>query len=667
MPNSPFPLIHFGREICNDPEQAERREWWLSNGCGGYAAGTISGLLTRRYHGLLLAPLSPPLDRHLLFAKADATLLCGDQHWPLYSNRWAGGVVEPAGQLQIESFHLEGRMPVWRYAVAGCLLECRVWMSPGTNQSHIAWRLLNAPPQMRDQLKLRVNLLVNYRAHHAETTAHSLQPKVHADGHALTIDFDDSVSLALATSGGQLSSNPVWIERMYLQEEAARGLASIDNHWQVGIAELNLQQGLDCGISAGLTALMPDTLDTSIQRFLSHDQQLLDTAGSVGAGPDWIQQLVLAADSFIVERPSAAHPHGKTVIAGYPWFGDWGRDTFIALPGLTLATGRPAVAREILLTFAQYVDQGLLPNRFPDGQQPPEYNSVDAALWYIEAWRAYVESSNDTAALQTVFTVLQSIISNYHQGTRFGIHCDPSDGLLAAGESGMQLTWMDAKIDGWVVTPRMGKPVEINALWYNALKVMAAFSELLGYDSSDYNRLATQAKTGFMRFVRGDGKGLLDVIDTIDDAIRPNQIFAVSLAYSPLSQSLQTEVVDICADTLLCSYGLRSLAADSPGYQPRYEGNARQRDSRYHQGTVWGWLLGPYAWAEYRVHGDAAAAQARLEPMRDHLSDAGLGSISEIFDAQPPHRPRGTPAQAWSVATILDAWWKLEQAKKANV
>lgn len=319
------------------------------------------------------------------------------------------------------------------------------------------------------------------------------------------------------------------------------------------------------------------------------------------------------------------------------------------------------------MTFAQYVDQGLLPNRFPDAHQQPEYNSVDAALWYIEAWRAYIDFSNDHAALQTVFSVLQSIISNYHQGTRFGIHCDPSDGLLSAGELGMQLTWMDAKVDGWVVTPRMGKPVEINALWYNALQTMAAFADLLGYDSRRYKTLAAQAKAGFMRFVRGDGYGLLDVVDSIDDAIRPNQIFSVSLKYSPLSDSLQKEVVDVCARKLLCSYGLRSLACDDPAYQPRYEGDVRQRDSRYHQGTVWGWLLGHYALAEYHVHGDAAIAQARLEPMRDHLSDAGLGSISEIFDADPPHRPRGAPAQAWSVATVLEAWWKLEQAKLSHV
>ena len=383
--------------------------------------------------------------------------------------------------------------------------------------------------------------------------------------------------------------------------------------------------------------------------------------------PDWIEQLTLAADSFLFARPLPDLPDGESVIAGYPWFGDWGRDTMIALPGLTLVTGRFDSARRILLTFARFVDQGMLPNVFPGAGETPDYNTVDAGLWYFEAWRAYLEASGDWTVLAEVFPVLADMIDWHVRGTRYRIGMDPTDGLIHAGEPGVQLTWMDAKVSDWVVTPRIGKPVEINALWYNALAIMADFAARLGQPPAPYQELAAKVRQGFQRFIRPAGAGLFDVLDGPDgdDATpRPNQIFAVSLPHSPLEPEIQQTVVRVCGRELLTSYGLRSLAPSHSDYRPYYLGGVWERDGSYHQGPVWGWLLGHYALAEYRVHGDAAAAQARLQPIRDHLLDAGLGTVSEILDGAPPHVPRGAPAQAWSVACVLEAWQRLERLKR---
>ena len=374
--------------------------------------------------------------------------------------------------------------------------------------------------------------------------------------------------------------------------------------------------------------------------------------------PAWIARLTLAADAFLFSRPIANQPDGKSVIAGYPWFGDWGRDTMISLPGLTLATGRPEIALRILQTFASFVSQGMLPNVFPGAGDRPEYNTADASLWFFEAWRAYVAATADARALREVFPVLCDMIAWHQRGTRYGIGSDPADGLLKAGVPGVQLTWMDAKVGDWVVTPRIGKPVEINALWYNALRIMSAFAARLG-EPDAFSAPAELAGRSFARFVRADGEGLYDVIDGPegDDAsIRPNQIFAVSLPNSPLARDAQANVVRVCRRQLLTAFGLRSLAPGEPAYHPGYAGGVRERDGCYHQGPVWAWLLGPFSLAAYRVTGDVGLAEALLQPIRDALEDQGMGTIGEIFDGEPPYHPRGAPAQAWSVACTLDAW-----------
>jgi 4-alpha-glucanotransferase len=631
----------------------------------------VAGTLTRRYHGLLIAPVRPPLGRWLVFAKADATLVDGEREIPLFGNRWAGNVVNPPGHVHLESFQLVGRMPVWRFAIGDIVLEQRIWLEPGANTSHVAWRLVSASPG-RD-LRLRVRLLVNGRDHHSRTQMSEFQPVIEAPDPTLRRIRAPDFTLGLWAVGGVIVDGVSWFEHFDLPVEHERGLAHRDHHLSLGEAVLTLRPGVWTGIIASLREVVSLDFEAALRRFLDRDAELLAQAEQrvpeLRGAPDWVRQLVLAADSFLFARPLPDLPDGESVIAGYPWFGDWGRDTMIALPGLTLATGRSEIARRILLTFARFADQGMLPNLFPATGEPLAYNTADAALWYVEAWRAYVEASADLKTLAEAFPVLQEIIAWHVAGTRYGIGMDSDDGLLKCGEPGTQLTWMDAKIGDWVVTPRIGKPVEINALWYNALRSVAEFARRLGQSPVFYDDLADQARQGFRRFVKPDGKGLFDVLDGPDggDArIRPNQIFAVSLHYSPIEHAARQAVVRVCGRELLTSYGLRSLAPRHAEFRPYYLGDIQERDGGYHQGPVWAWLLGHYALAEYRVHGHAAEAQAWLEPIRDHLCDAGLGTISEIFDGAPPHQPRGAPAQAWSVACVLEAWQRLERLKSEH-
>jgi predicted glycogen debranching enzyme len=558
------------------------------------------------------------------------------------------------------------------FCFAGRRIEARIWMEPGANATWLGW-LLHPLAGDAASLALRVTLLANNRDHHGETGEDGFQPALSATGDTLCVRDGSRFTLRLRAAGGEIAPRRSWYRNFDLPMERARGLGASDAHLCVGEATLTLRPGVWCGLVASLDPDLADPgpagadpahdIAAALERRLAHDRGVLTTA-AVLAAPGWVHRLALAADAFIIARPLPDIPDGRSVIAGYPWFGDWGRDTMISLPGLTLATGRGDVALHILQTFSRFVSQGMLPNVFPGAGDTPDYNTADAALWFFEAWRAYVAQTGDIAALRTVFPVLVDMIAWHRRGTRYGIAVDEADGLLRAGQAGVQLTWMDAKVGDWVVTPRIGKPVEINALWYNALCSMTDFSLMLG-EADGFSAPAAAARVGFARFVRPDGQGLHDVLDGpegIDDRIRPNQIFAVSLPHSPLGLGDQRCVVDTCGLHLLTSYGLRSLAPGSAEYHPRYEGDVRQRDGGYHQGPVWGWLLGHFALAAYRVTGDADAARAVLEPMGDALFDQGLGTIGEIFDGDPPHDPRGAPAQAWSVACTLQAWHSLRAA-----
>jgi predicted glycogen debranching enzyme len=445
--------------------------------------------------------------------------------------------------------------------------------------------------------------------------------------------------------------------------ERYRGLIDREDHLHAATLVVTLREGeaLTCALSAEAKASLDGAMALSLRQ--AHERDLLDRwAPKRSAAPDWIRQLVLAADQFIVGRNIDGKPAGNSIIAGYPWFGDWGRDTMIALPGLTLATERTHIARSILQTFARHVDQGMVPNRFPDVGDTPEYNTVDATLWYFRAIRAYYDATGDINLLQELFPTLADIIHWHQRGTRFQIQVDPQDGLLYAGEEDVQLTWMDAKVDDWVVTPRVGKSVEVNALWYETLRSQTHFADVLGQSPAEYRNLANQVVQSFNRFWNSDAGYCYDVIDGPngdDPSLRPNQIFAVSLPDSPLTTEQQRQVVEVCGQHLLTPYGLRSLSPQHPDYQGHYGGDRWQRDGAYHQGTAWSWLLGPFAVAHWRVYQDQAKALQYLTPIANHLREHGLGTISEIFDGDMPYSPRGCIAQAWSVAEILRAWTEI--------
>lgn len=661
-------MIRLDAAVCRDQEQASRREWWLANGIGGYAGGTVSGILARRYHGLLIAPVYPPLGRWLLFAKADAVLLDADREFPLHSNRWGGGVVAPAAFRTLEGFELRDGLPLWRYALNDLIIEQRLWMPHGENRTLLAWRLHKG--ERTETPRLRLGLIASCRDHHGVSRPGGFQLHRELMPHGLRLHLPQGHRLELRAPQGRFELDDTWIENFHLSLEQKRGLEDIDAHLRIGFLELPLQRdawtGIDIGLDTAAAVDFAESLSAETGRRSRLRSQALPGL-SPGDTPDWIGELAVAADAYLFRRQGVDGGAKASLIAGYPWFGDWGRDTMIALPGLTLATGRAEIAREILQTFAGYVSQGMLPNVFPGSGDTPEYNTVDAALWFIEAWRAYFQMSGDRDSLAAVYPRLLEIIHAYREGTRYGIAMDAHDGLIRAGVPGQQLTWMDARVDGREITPRHGKPVEINALWYNALHAMRMLAQAIGKPAEEFLHLAEQTERGFQRFHRGGGAGLYDVLDGPqghEAAIRPNQIFALSLPHSPLhDDSLRRAVLTECRDHLLTPCGLRSLSPADSRYVGRYLGGVRARDGSYHQGPVWGWLLGHFALAEYRVLGDPAAAQARLQPMAGQLSDAGLGQISEIFDGDPPHAPRGTPAQAWSVACTLEAWWRLERAK----
>jgi predicted glycogen debranching enzyme len=656
-------MLTFGREATRDPEVADSREWLSANGLGGFASGTVGGRLTRRYHGLLVAALAPPLGRTLLVAKTEDVAVHEGVAYALSANHWADGTLDPRGDYAIESFLLDGTVPEWTYACGAARIERRVWMEQGANTTYVTYRVTRGERPV--QLTLRV--LVNYRDSHALTRAGGWRMRVEprADGVSIAA-FAGAQPFVVLARGASVTPAHTWYYGVHLAREAERGLEFVDDHLHAATVAATLCSGQALTLVLS-TEAAPD-LDggAAWERRQRHTRAVLEDwrRGSAIAAraPAWIDQLVLAADQFVVRRAVAGDPDGVSVIAGYPWFGDWGRDTMISLPGLALATGRPEVARRILTTFARFADRGMLPNRFPDGGEAPEYNSVDAALWYVEAARAYDAATKDDATLVAVFPALEAIVHGYRAGTRYGIAEDPRDHLIRAGEPGVQLTWMDARVGDWVVTPRMGKPVEINALWYNALRAMAHLAARLGRPAGPWRALADDVARGFDRFwnhATGCCFDVLDGPDGDDASVRPNQIFAVSLPESPLTPDRQRAVVDVCARRLATSYGLHSLAPDDPRYRGRCAGGPLERDAVYHQGTVWAWLLGPFALAHFRVHGDRKRALGLLAPIAHHLADEGLGSVSEIFDGDPPHAPRGCPAQAWSVAETLRAWCEI--------
>jgi len=667
---SPAP-IRFGREVLGDLTASERLEWLVTNGIGGYGSGTAAGSITRGYHALLVAATQPPVDRRIMLVKLDETLTYLGQDFELATNRWVSGAVAPNGCANAESFRLEGSIPLWRYACADAVLEKRVWMRDGANTTYVSYSLLAAS----GPAQISIRAIVDNRIFH--NTGQIAWPMTvtpisdPAAGLRVDAGITGSPALTMLADKGSAVAVGERYDGYLLPAEAARGLNDVDSHVHAGTFTATLDVG------ETLTFLASAEDQVSIEPQSLQDRRNKDAAvlkafqdGSpAGAEPPpaWVARLVLAADQFIVARRTPDQPDGRSVIAGYHWFEDWGRDTMISLPGLTLATNRAEIAAGVLRAFAQFVDQGMLPNRFPDGAASPAYNTIDATLWYFLAVRAYIDATGDTDLLRSLWPTLQSIVEWHLKGTRYGIKVDPVDGLLSGGEAGLQLTWMDAIVDGRVVTPRIGKPIEVNALWLNALRAMVLFGQRLGEPVEDYHAHAECAATGFARFWNPSTGYCYDVLDGPDGhdaALRPNQLIAISLPEPVLDLPRQQAVLDTCLRALLTSRGLRSLAPDDPAFVGTYGGNQAHRDGAYHQGTVWGWLIGPLVAAHLRVHGDAEAAMALLAPFGDHLSAAGLGTVSEIFDGVAPFAPQGCIAQAWSVGEVLRAYRLIEQARQ---
>ncbi|ACK73554.1 glycogen debranching enzyme [Gloeothece citriformis PCC 7424] len=639
------------------------KEWLVTNGIGGYASSTVGGMLTRGYHGLLIAALKPPLQRTLLLTKLDEIADYKSKIYPLYSNCWADGTLEKGGEINLENFTREGTIPIWNYRLEDAKLEKRIWMQPEENITYIHYSLIEAT----EPLKLSVKALVNYRDHHSRTFGGHWQMQINPVNYGVCITATPEATpfyLFCSHPQAKIFLTPVWYYGFKLAAERDRGLYDLDDNFLAATFEitLNVNESVTFVASCDPNPSLEGNTQLNIRR--AYEREIMDIFRKTNPNiiNPFIDQLVLAADQFIVKRPLPNQTTGKTIIAGYHWFSDWGRDTMISLPGLTLSTGRSEIARSILLTFSEYISQGMLPNRFPDDGAPlndGDYNTVDATLWYFEAIRAYYEATEDHQFLEQIYPILTDIIDWHCRGTRYNIHLDPQDGLIYAGVEGKQLTWMDAKVGDWVVTPRIGKPVEINALWYNALLTLSHFSQKLHKPCQVYQEMAQLTLKGFQRFWNEDLGYCFDVLDTPtgnDSCLRPNQIFAVSLPASPLTVEQQKKVVDVCQKELLTPYGLRSLAPSDPNYKGDYRGDQLERDGAYHQGIVWGWLIGAFVMAYLRVYRDKKGANQFLIPIIDHLETAGLGTISEIFEGNEPFYDKGCIAQAWSVAEVLRTW-----------
>ena len=659
------PLLELGREVCGDEGTSSQREWLVTNGIGGFAAGTVGDVLMRRYHGLLFAAMKPPLGRTLLLTKLDATLGYGGRSYALCTNRWASGAVDPRGYREIERFRLVGSIPIWSFAVSDVLLDRAIWMAPGENVTYVRYEVRTAGAPVT----LTLRALVNARDYHALTRAYDVGNAVAIDGRSARVQLNAAApELHLTSDAGKMTRGEGWYYGFRLDVESARGLDDVEDHYHAVTIAATLVQGESITVVASTSPRSPVAAADALGQREQHDAAVLATwrraNPELREPPEWIGRLVLAADQFVADRATLG-VGGKTIVAGYPWFGDWGRDTMIALPGLTLVTGRAATAATILRTFAGFLDRGMLPNRFPDAGEAPEYNTADATLWFVEAIRRYVERTGDEGLMKELFSALAAIVAEHVRGTRFDIHVDETDGLLYAGEAGVQLTWMDAKVGDRVVTPRTGKPVEINALWYSALVTIRNFARRLGRDAETYGALADRARASFGRFWNEATGYCFDVIDGpagSDPSIRPNAVIAASLVQTTLTLEQRTAILAVASRELLTSYGLRTLAPNDPNYRGCYEGNPAQRDEAYHEGTVWPWLIGPFISAHASVHHDPARALTILEGFENLSRAYGLGSIPEIADGDAPYLPRGCIAQAWSVGEILRVWHELHQA-----
>jgi len=667
-----------GLRLHSDQDPHLNQEWLVTNGLGGYASGTVAGDLTRRYHGLLIAALPNPWGRYLMLTALSERCHPTGQEPVFLGSCELWGCLEYGSALLPDEFSLELGFPVWRYQIGGSVVEKRLFMLNGQNTVHVSYRLV---PGSSAAESLCVDVLagVNFRPHGDDVSSsmdEQFQINPNADGYEICA-HENGPMLRLACS----PSLPSFVERRNVQHityptEQRRGYPSHGAIFTPGYFSLCLKAKEEVTFIAStdswdvIRALSPsEARSLSLQRHRSLLQRMPEELRD-GTGAE----LVIAADQFVIRprgraqdeiRAQVSGNELRTVIAGYYWFTDWGRDTMISLEGLTLTTKRAFEARWVLWTFAHYIKNGLIPNMFPEGTNEGLYHTADATLWFFHALSRYWLASHDDVTLRQIFPALEEIVKKHIEGTRFGIHVDEKDGLLSQGAEGYQLTWMDAKVDGWVVTPRRGKAVEINALWYNALCLLAEWKNLIQGEGAgqEIAERANRVRQSFNKRFWCDEKGyLFDVVDGEhgdDTSCRPNQVFSISLPHAVLDRQHWEAVMETVERRLLTPVGLRSLAPGEPDYKPRYDGDLRARDAAYHQGSVWAWLIGPYIDAWLKLHPDQKAeARKLLSGFESHLHESCVSSISEIFDAETPHTPRGCIAQAWSVAEVLRSWAK---------
>lgn len=661
-----------------DPEPLVSLEWLVTNGLGGYASGTVSGVISRRYHGLLISAQPAPLGRvNMLSHLAECVILPDGREMRLGGEERAGNKLRVPGSRHLREFRLEAGLPVWRYQLDGFVIEKRVILPHLQNSAYISYRLIDGDAAVRMEL----HPAVHFRPHESPVTEPLANDYVfRAVGRRFEIYASPDLPLLRLLIHGATGAFMVEGKRMpemVYRIEESRGYESVGELWNPGYCQFDLQPGASATLVASteswttIEALEPEialAAECDRRRRLLDLTNLPDQKGLAA-------ELVLEADKFIImpaarvretARAHAAGEEARTVIAGYHWFTDWGRDTMISLEGLTLVTGRFHEAEYILDTFASHVRDGLIPNMFPEHENDGLYHTADATLWFFHAADRFLAYTGNAPCLRRLLPVFRSIVRHHLQGTRFGIGVDPRDGLLRQGQDGYQLTWMDAKMGDWVVTPRRGKAVELNALWFNALCLMEKWLREAGdaKAAADMANHAEQTRQSFNeRFWYPEGEYLFDVVDGEDgndDACRPNQALAISLPHPVLEANRWKAVLAVVKEKLLTPVGLRSLSRDHPEYKPNYHGDLRTRDAAYHQGTIWPWLIGPYYDAWLKTYpGSEAEVRKGLGGLIAHLDDACIGSVSEVFDAEPPFTARGCVAQAWSAAEVLRLWAKI--------
>lgn len=648
--------IIFNKSTIHNFEQAIKKEWLETNGLGGWASSTIIGVNTRRYHGLLVAATDPPVGRMALVSKMDETIILNEQRFELGCNQFPGAV-HPRGYQLLQSFK-KRLFPVFTYEAGGVMLQKTIATVNGENTILILYEILEAP----SFFVLELQPFIAARDFHSLAHANdAIQKNSVFEKDIFRVQpYQGTPEIFISVPGASFERSQNWYYNFEYATEHYRGLDFREDLFSYGHFQLKMR----VGDKAGVIVSTENPQERDAFKLLKQEKQRREKLFvSLRRNDEVGKTLALAADQFIVRRGDNL----RSIIAGYHWFADWGRDAMIALPGLCLATGRFDDAKKILRAFAHSVDRGMLPNRFPDEGEIPEYNTVDATLWFFIAIYHYLKYTDDHDFVgKELMPVLQNIVDWHDRGTRYNIHVD-ADGLLYAGEPGVQLTWMDARIGEWVVTPRQGKAVEINALWYNVLKIYAHLLNRFGEEDSaqQFEMRANRVRRAFQKiFWYEQGGYLYDFVDgdSRDAAVRPNQIFAVSLPFSLLSGNKAKQVLRIIDEKLYTSMGLRSLAPDDSHYRPNYGGDPSSRDSAYHQGTVWSWLLGPFIDAVMAIEGARRKEKAItiIEKFLPHLKDACIGSVSEIFDAESPHHSRGCIAQAWSVAEILRVYYQYE-------